>query len=395
MTVPALVGNLNGHAGFAENKRRDDRFHGDDCTALKSAKAPMKRFTGGIVRRAAAFVAAACLLLPGLSGGDPRADWDAEPCIAWPDGRREAYAVFDTLYLQRDNAANDVPLIANGDTNTTVFSAPDLQFAAAPGIRLLAGEHGPHGVGWEVGYVGVYGMFASDIATGGTSYEIAPPLSSVVDSFTNASVARATYASQLNMAEANLLFTHCHENCHRWSGYSMERQRRKTTIDWIAGFRWAGLEEQATLDFTSSTAGATNSYAVQTSSNLFAGQLGLRGRTQWRHWAVEAGIKAGLAGTALSQSQAAIIDPNTGLYRPAGAAQTGGVGGIFDINASLVRRLSQTWWLRLGYSSFWLTGVALAPDQFDFAASTQPVTTIDVNKSLWLGGANLGLEKRW
>jgi hypothetical protein len=175
----------------------------------------------------------------------------------------------------------------------------------------------------------------------------------------------------------------------------MERQRRKTTIDWIAGFRWAGLEEQAALDFTSSTSGATNSYAVQTSSNLFAGQLGLRGRTQWRHWAVEAGIKAGLAGTALSQSQAAIIDPNTGLYRPAGATQTGGVGGIFDINASLVRRLSQTWWLRLGYSSFWLTGVALAPDQFDFAASTQPVTTIDVNKSLWLGGANLGLEKRW
>lgn len=356
----------------------------------------MKHLARETFRRGVAIVAVGCLLLaPGLSGGDPRADWDTEPCIAWPDGHREAYAVFDTLYLQRDNAANDVPLIVNGDTTTTVFSAPDLQFATAPGIRLLVGEHGPHGVGREFGYVGVYGMFASDVATGGTSYEIAPPLSSVVDSFANASLARATYASTLNMAEANLLFTHCHVNRHRWSGYSCERQWRKTTIDWITGFRWAGLEEQAALAFTSSTTGAGNAYSVRTSSNLFAGQIGLRSRTQWRHWAVEGSIKAGLAGAALSQSQAAIVDPSTGPYRPAGSAQTGTMGGIFDLNASLVRRIGEDWWLRFGYSSYWLTGVALAPDQFDFSTSTAPVTTIDVNKSLWLGGANLGLEKRW
>ncbi len=339
---------------------------------------------------------AACLLCPpGLCGSSARAGWDTEPCIDWPGGERETYAVFDPLFLERDNASNDVPLIVNGDSNTTVFSAPDLQFATAPGIRAVLGEHGPQGVGWELAYVGVYGMFASDIATGGTNYEIAPPLSSTVDSFTNAAIARATYASTLNMAEANLLFTHCHVNRRRRSGYAAERQRRKTTIDWITGFRWAGLDEQASLDFTSSTTGQTNGYAVHATSNLFAGQLGLRGRTEWQQWAVEGWIKAGLAGAALSQSQSAIVDPNTGPYRPAGGSQAGTAAGIFDINVSIVRRLSETWWLRLGYSSFWLTGVALAPDQFDFAASTQAGTTLDANKTLWLGGANLGLEKRW
>ena len=356
----------------------------------------MHCFIQRIAWRAVAVAAAVCLLLPsGRFGDHARAGWDKEPCIDWPGGERETYAVFDSLYLERDNASNNVPLIVNGDTNSTVFSAPDLQFATAPGIRAVLGEHGPQGVGWELGYVGVYGMFASDVATGGTSYEITPPLSSVVDSFTNASVARATYASSLNMAEANLLFTHCHINHRRASGYSMERQRRETTIDWITGFRWAGLEEQSALNFTSSTTGLTNGYSVRTSSNLFAGQIGLRGRTQWRCWAVEGWLKAGLAGASLSQSQSAIVDPNTGLYRPAGGSQGGTVAGIFDFNASLVRRLSDTWWLRLGYSSFWLTGVALAPDQFDFAASTQVNTTLDANKTLWLGGANLGLEKRW
>lgn len=381
---------------FAENNDRAGHSERDDCTGAEVGEHSMHGFLRRILWQAVSVGTTTLFLLSsGLLVGNARAGWDTEPCIDWPGGHRETYAVFDTLFFERDNASNDRPLIVNGDTNATVFSAPDLQFATAPGVRVLVGEHGPQGLGWEVGYLGVYGMFASDIATGGNSYEIAPFLSSEIASFTNAAVARATYASTLNMAEANLLFTHCHVNRLRRSGYSVERQRRETTIDWITGFRWAGLEEKATLDFTSSTTGLTNGYAAQTRSNLFAGQIGLRGRTQWRHWAAEGWLKAGLAGAALWQSQTAIVDPNTGPYRPAGESTAGTVGGIFDFNVSLVRRLSDTWWLRLGYNSLWLTGVALAPDQFDFAASTQAVTTLDANKTVWLGGPTLGVEKRW
>ena len=42
-----------------------------------------------------------------------------------------------------------------------------------------------------------------------------------------------------------------------------------------------------------------------------------------------------------------------------------------------------------------LTGVALAPDQYDFSASTSPSTAIDGTGSLFLSGANAGLEARW
>ena len=90
------------------------------------------------------------------------------------------------------------------------------------------------------------------------------------------------------------------------------------------------------------------------------------------------------------------MDSITGdVYRSARGSRTDTPGGIFDVGATLVYRLSDTWGLRFGYSMLWLTGVALAPDQFDFASDTRAGTRLDGNQTLWLGGANLGLEARW
>ena len=356
----------------------------------------MNRFTRVMLRWLGVIAATAGLaMLSSLSGTAVRAGWDTAPSIDWPDGERETYAVFDTLFIQRNNASYDTPLIVNVPTGTTVFSAADVQFATAPGVRVVLGEHGPRGVGWEFGYVGVYGMFGSDVFAVGPSDALVPPLTSGVYHFPDASIARATYSSTLNMAEANLLFTHCHVNDRRRSGYSMERQRRETTIDWITGFRWAGLDEQASLAFASSATAPASGFAVRTSSNLFAGQLGLRGRTQWQVWAVEGQLKAGLAGASLAGSTSVIGDPSPVLPMPGGGAQAATVGGIFEMNTSIVRRLGESWWLRLGYNSFWLTGVSLAPDQSALLASPQDAPALDANQTVWLTGANLGVEKRW
>ena len=65
------------------------------------------------------------------------------------------------------------------------------------------------------------------------------------------------------------------------------------------------------------------------------------------------------------------------------------------LDASTVYRLDDTWALRFGYGMVWLTGVALAPDQFDFSASTLAGRAVDGNSTLWLGGGSLGLEARW
>ena len=311
-------------------------------------------------------------------------------------GEREAYTTFDALLMQRDNMANQTPLVVNGDTLAPVISAPDMQFPVAPGVRLFHGRHCPDEMGWEVGYTGVYGMFADSVATGAGNLEVSPPLSSGVAGLRDASAARTTYGSTLNSAEVNALFTTCHVHAPRYTAYEFEGLPRRLTVDWLTGFRWAGLEEQAALAFGPNPRAVATGYSVRSSSNLFAGQIGLRGRTEWQGWAVEGWAKAALAGSVLGQSQDAIVDSVTGdVYRTARGSRTDTVGGIFDLGATLVYRIDDVWGLRFGYSMLWLTGVALAPDQFDFSTNLNAGTRLDGNSTLWLGGGTLGLEARW
>lgn len=83
------------------------------------------------------------------------------------------------------------------------------------------------------------------------------------------------------------------------------------------------------------------------------------------------------------------------MQRTGRGSQTGTVGGVFDLGGTLVYRIDDTWGLRFGYSMLWLTGVALAPDQFDFSNNLNAGTAVDGNATLWLGGGTLGLEARW
>jgi hypothetical protein len=320
----------------------------------------------------------------------------------WPDtraalgGGTETYVTFDALAMQRGNSTVDRTFVLNGDTLEPAITNASLQAVTAPGVRLVVGRHGCDRIGWEIGYVGVYGMWADTLATGADNLEAAGLLSSAVTSFRNGAVAEATYGSTLDMAEANLMITEQFHSFPRMSAYSLEGIQAVGTVDWLAGFRWAGLSETAAIDMLSPPAGGSSTYAVRTNSALFGGQIGVRGRLAWEAWALESWLKAGCAYANLSQSQDGIVDAlGPSLYRDPGGGTANGVAGIFDTSITLVRRLSDTWSLRLGYNSFWLTGVALAPNQFDFSDATTAPTDVQAGSTLWLGGASLGLEATW
>ena len=69
------------------------------------------------------------------------------------------------------------------------------------------------------------------------------------------------------------------------------------------------------------------------------------------------------------------------------------VGFVGDLNVSAVYRLNDVWGIRAGYSTVWITGLALAPDQFDFTDTD--FAGIAGGGGMFLSGANLGLEARW
>ena len=337
-------------------------------------------------------VMAVMAVLPGrggVSAAEPSAD--------------RHYGIAEALFWQRNNATRARPIAvdAGGAADVAVLSSRDLVPPVGVGTRVLYGDYGSAGMGWEVGYLGVYDMQTRDVVVGDRpTIQAAGALGFAPAGFNNGVGAGADYESAVNSIEANAVFHRFDGGFDRCSRYPWQRccGYEGGSLDWLAGFRWAGLEETARLGVLPEGFPAPNTYTVESSSNLFAAQTGVRGRMVFEQWALEGWMKVGLAGTALSQSQSMtnLLIPEA-PYRTARSGDGGGVGMIADMNLSAIWRLSDVWGLRIGYNLFWLTGVALAPDQWDFSAATGPEagTAIRSTGSVFFNGANLGLEARW
>jgi len=206
---------------------------------------------------------------------------------------------------------------------------------------------------------------------------------------------RATYWSTLNIFEANVFCYDCCQECGPdWCGLTRCRPNCHC-VDWLAGFIWAGLDEQANLNVLCCTPPEPASYNVRTSTNYFGAQIGQRGRREWCRWAVEGWWKTALCGTSAFQAADPIVGTISGVERGAESATASGVGFIGQLNGTLIYKITQHWGLRAGYNFYWLTNAALAPAQWDFATAQGAGTGINDNGTLFLHGANLGTEYRW
>ena len=65
------------------------------------------------------------------------------------------YVMFDVLFLDRDNATNNQPILLDGQSGLnpggTIFTTRSMTPTTGPGVRLFVGEHGCDETGWEVG----------------------------------------------------------------------------------------------------------------------------------------------------------------------------------------------------------------------------------------------------
>jgi len=312
-----------------------------------------------------------------------------------------SYAVFDVLFLQRDNATNGQPIALGSDNSAapgaTILTTRSMQFATAPGVRLLYGRRGADNIGWEVGYIGVYGMFADAEVDAVDQFTVPGDLGQAVPGWATADVERPTYSSNLNIIETNVFLYECSNECDPCALLACRRSHRCRCTDLMAGFFWAGLDEQANLNVRCCVGEPLTAYSVNTSSNLFGAQIGLRRRADWCRWAFERTYKVGLAGASLYQSAGPITSPiaSGSLTRDPKHDFGGGVGMLSQINWTAVYRINRHWGLRAGYNLIWLQGVALAPDQWDFTDTAASGSQLVGGGGLFLQGANLGLERRW
>lgn len=300
-----------------------------------------------------------------------------------------SYALTDALFWGRDNQAASRPLVVSADSGAPLISAQDLQFPWSEGVRGFYGQRNPCECGWEVGYFGVYGQSATQFVavTPPDFLQMPQPIGS--DLTADGESATVKYQSVINSAEANVFRT--------WTEYR-ETREAWLTVDWLAGFRYVGVEESSSITAACCVGDITETpvrYGVRTRNNMFGGQIGSRARLTWQRWAFEGWAKAGILGNAAKQIQDPLVDYLDFQQRPALSATGGDVGFIGDINLSVIYRLTDVWGIRAGYNTVWIGGLALAPNQYDFATTSTAGTGLASGDGIFLNGANLGLEARW
>lgn len=330
--------------------------------------------------------------------------WDWPGQLGQPSGST-TYIFAEMVAFQRDNQSNDIPLVTNTLTGATVLSAGDLNAPFAYGARAFVGTRRCDGWGYEAGYLGVYGMASTRSVTGFENLQLAGPLAGLAPlPFEAGDTATASYSSIFQSGEINIFKSCCQTGqcgADACDASACGNECGGCCIDWLGGFRYINLTEQADLTFTCCTTEPvgpfTSSYDVQTSNNLFGGQFGGRASRTWRNWAVEGWAKAGVFANVQNQSQAPILDPvNPGVpARTARSASGVEPAMMADLNLSLVYRINRVFGLRVGYNALWVGNVALAPNQWDFGANDNSGTGLAGNGGLFLNGANFGIDACW
>jgi len=297
-----------------------------------------------------------------------------------------SYALTDALFWGRDNQAADSPLVTTVNDGLPVISGKDLQFPFSQGVRAFYGQRHPCEWGWELGYWGLYGQSATQVAEGTSAdfIQMPEPIGSRLTADAETAVVR--YASTINSAEANVFSTR-----HEWRDHSGSW----LTVDWLLGFRYVGVEEQASIFMTCCPEDLPANYAVRTSNDMFGAQVGRRTRWTWDRWAIEGWAKAALLGTCQQAIQDPLVDYTGFQQRPRLSDSAGDVSFVGDINLSAVYRLTDVWGIRAGYNLIWIDGLALAPNQFDFSVAGNAGSALVSGGGVFLNGANLGLEARW
>jgi hypothetical protein len=176
-------------------------------------------------------------------------------------------------------------------------------------------------------------------------------------------------------------------------------------ITWLSGFRWVQWNEQMTAAYQFSNSNPYNlgsgSVAAATGNDLYGGQIGLDALLWDRggRWKVNGLGKAGVFYNHAYQNSSGgwVPLPGSGdpYTLPTVSASANKVAFVGEVG------VNSTYWLtpwlgwRAGYSLLWLSGVAVAPEQFPLADYGAGTTMINTSGSVFLHGVTTGLEARW
>ena len=325
-------------------------------------------------------------------------DIDTEPLIA-DEADSKPFGTQDVVEPQRNYSTNDsgvrwaasvdalmlwqgavpsVPVFV-GAGGETVLNANQVSPAMAAGPRFCLVRRLGETYSIEGNYFNVQSSNANGgLQSTGESFKLA-----TVPTFDDIESATFTTAGQIQSAELNW---------RRWN---------RGSFTWLAGFRWVEWNQQLATNYVyaNELQSGTGYFRTNTGNDLYGGQIGL----DVQLWNRGQGVRVSAVGkTGLFYNASAYQRSTAGFTDSTGNVSLGSFNATADqtafvnelgVNASL--RLTKWLSWRAGYTLFWLSGVAMAPNQLPLTDFGSGVATINTEGSVLLHGVTTGLEARW
>jgi hypothetical protein len=316
--------------------------------------------------------------------GEPVADYEGEAWVESPVVGRPCHDCptwtiqVDALMLWQGGIPSR-PLYLDSATRATAIDANDLQTPVTIDPRYAIIYHADECRSLEVNYFNLWGFEGQAVAPpAARGYEM-NDLAGL--NFTGLDTAEATSQASIKSLEFNL------------------RRRGWGEIEWLTGFRWMEWNQSLVMSDTFSTpTPGSDVIGVGTVNNLYGWQWG-GDMMLWNRGDRLRVNGIAKAGVYYNHQAGQVTTYTTDRALPTvigDADDTVAFVGETGIMASY----SLTNWLavRLGYTFFWLGGVATPADQLDETIvdpTLTPEAKVSPYGSVFLQGVQTGVEARW
>ena len=265
---------------------------------------------------------------------------------------------------------------------TDILTSTDVDFPLDAGVRLQAGYRFNDRNAVELTYFGVQqasvGRTIYGDPSGNTILAYSPWTQTdyIIGGFDNS--LGYTYGSRVNNAEINQRFTAA-------AGPTW-------TLAGLWGVRFVQVADRFNLNGSDLSTGDFENIDIRTTNDLLGPQIGVAWTSFWNRLELTSEVKGGLMANFNSASysnlnSSGVISGNpAGFYPIDGSAHATDLAGLLEFSLIARYRLAEHFWLRGGYQTYYLAGLALGPRQ---------LASFNHSGSLSLDGPSLGIETNW
>ncbi len=272
----------------------------------------------------------------------------------------------DALWLERDVGSS----IFLGSTQTEAMFSDDYPLSLQPGVRLQVGAHLNDRTAVEATYWGLQQWSTGDTIIGSVAGgNPAIPNPNLMMANTSFDAMTYNYGSRVDNVEIN-------------ERLLLPSFNPFGELTWLWGFRYFRLADNFTLSGLDVN-GDYENVTTATTNNLVGLQIGARWARGWNRLEFITEGKVGLMANFYTQNWS---DSGTGLTT-ASASQSGtDFAALLEVSLTLRYHLNQYFALQAAYQAYWVSGLALGPQQ---------LIAWDHSGNIGLDGFSVGLQTTW